>query len=135
MCWGRNLSRGYRVVISPVCGYVWTAGSLARPEARERLVRDQLIQGQGTEDIFNVKSSRVVRQTCPEVLWKGARRKLGMLNAAIRLDDLRVPRGNELEALKRDRIGQHSIRINEQYRVCFVWTDAGAERVEITDYH
>lgn len=89
----------------------------------------------GTEDIFNVKSSRVARQTCPEVIWKGARRKLGMLNAAIRLEDLRVPRGNELEALKRDRIGQHSIRINEQYRVCFVWTDAGAERVEITDYH
>ena len=58
-----------------------------------------------------------------------------MINAAIRLEDLRVPRGNELEALKGDRRGQHSIRINHQYRVCFTWSDAGAEQVEITDYH
>jgi proteic killer suppression protein len=51
------------------------------------------------------------------------------------LRDLRVPPGNELEKLRRDRAGQHSIRINDQYRVCFVWTDNGAEDVEITDYH
>lgn len=90
---------------------------------------------QGTEDVFNVKSSRDARRTCPETLVKVARRKLGMINAAIRLEDLRVPRGNELEALKGDRKGQHSIRINDQYRVCFTWSDAGAEQVEITDYH
>lgn len=58
-----------------------------------------------------------------------------MIEAAAQLSDLRVPRGNELEKLKRDRDGQYSIRINNQYRVCFVWTVNGAEDVEITDYH
>lgn len=92
-------------------------------------------KNKGTEDVFNVKSARGARQTCPEVLWKVARRKLNAINAAVRLKDLRVPPGNELEPLKGDRVGQHSIRINDQYRVCFVWSDAGAEEVEITDYH
>jgi proteic killer suppression protein len=64
-----------------------------------------------------------------------ARRKLRQLQIAGRLDDLRVPPGNRLEALKGDRGGQHSIRINDQYRVCFRWTAAGAEAVEIVDYH
>ena len=64
-----------------------------------------------------------------------ARRKLRQLEIAERLDDLRVPPGNRLEALKGDRVGQHSIRVNEQFRVCFRWTDAGAEDVEIVDYH
>jgi proteic killer suppression protein len=62
-------------------------------------------------------------------------RKLAMLNQAGRLDDLRVPPGNRLEALKGDRAGQHSIRVNDQFRVCFRWTDAGPEDVEIVDYH
>jgi proteic killer suppression protein len=64
-----------------------------------------------------------------------ARRKLRQLQIAGRLDDLRVPPGNRLEALTGDRAGQHSIRINDQYRVCFRWTPAGAEDVEIVDYH
>ena len=64
-----------------------------------------------------------------------ARRKLRQLQIAGRLDDLRVPPGNRLEALKGDRAGQHSIRINDQYRVCFRWTAVGAEDVEIVDYH
>lgn len=64
-----------------------------------------------------------------------ARRKLIMLHAANRLDDLRVPPGNRLEALKGDRFGQHSIRINKQWRVCFVWQDGAAWNVEIVDYH
>ena len=64
-----------------------------------------------------------------------ARRKLRQLEIAGRLDDLRVPPGNRLEALKGDRAGQHSIRVNDQFRVCFRWTDAGAEDVEIVDYH
>ena len=64
-----------------------------------------------------------------------ARRKLRQLEIAERLDDLRVPPGNRLEALKGDRVGQHSIRVNEQFRVCFRWTAAGAEDVEIVDYH
>jgi proteic killer suppression protein len=64
-----------------------------------------------------------------------ARRKLRQLEIAGRLDDLRAPPGNRLEALKGVRAGQHSIRINDQWRVCFRWTEAGAEDVEIVDYH
>lgn len=64
-----------------------------------------------------------------------AMRKLAMLNAAERLQDLRVPPGNRLEALQGDRAGQHSIRVNDQFRVCFRWTDAGPIDVEICDYH
>lgn len=64
-----------------------------------------------------------------------ARRKLRQLEIASRLDDLRVPPGNRLEALKGSRSGQFSIRINDQWRVCFRWTEAGAEEVEIADYH
>ena len=66
---------------------------------------------------------------------KIARRKLRQLEIANLIDDLRVPPGNHLEALKGDRTGQYSIRINDQWRVCFYWTDAGAENVEIVDYH
>jgi len=64
-----------------------------------------------------------------------ARRKLRQLQIAGRLDDLRVPPGNRLDALKGDRAGRHSIRVNDQYRVCFRWTAAGAHDVEIVDYH
>jgi proteic killer suppression protein len=64
-----------------------------------------------------------------------AERKLQMLHRATRLDDLRIPPNNKLEALKRDRKGQHSIRINDQWRVCFVWTGSNATKVEIVDYH
>lgn len=64
-----------------------------------------------------------------------ARRKLRQLEIAGRLEDLRVPPGNRLEALQRDRAGQHSIRVNDKWRVCFRWTAAGAEDVEILDYH
>ncbi len=66
---------------------------------------------------------------------KVARRKLRQLEIAARLNDLRVPPGNHLEALRGDRAGQYSIRINDQWRVCFRWTDAGVEDVEIVDYH
>jgi toxin HigB-1 len=62
-------------------------------------------------------------------------RKLAQLHAATRLDDLRVFPGNRLEELKGDRRGQHSIRINDQYRICFVWRDGDAEQVEVVDYH
>lgn len=64
-----------------------------------------------------------------------ARRKLRQLEIAARLEDLRVPPGNRLEALRGDRAGQHSIRIDDQFRVCFRWTETGAEDVEIVDYH
>jgi len=71
----------------------------------------------------------------PASLRRVALRKLLMLHAAGRLADLRVPPGNRLERLAGDRDGQHSIRINDQYRVCFVWKPDGAYEVEITDYH
>ena len=64
-----------------------------------------------------------------------ARRKLEQLNMAGRLDDLRIPPGNQLEALSDDRAGQHSIRVNKQWRVCFIWTGTDAEDIEIVDYH
>jgi len=64
-----------------------------------------------------------------------ARRKLRQLEIAGRLEDLRIPPENRLEALKGSRTGQHSIRVNDQYRVCFRWTEAGAEDVQIVDYH
>lgn len=64
-----------------------------------------------------------------------AQRKLQMLDAAVELRDLRAPPANRLEALKGDRAGQHSVRINDQWRVCFVWTDQGPADVEIVDYH
>lgn len=67
--------------------------------------------------------------------FRVAARKVAMLQAAVQLDDLRVPPGNRLEALTGDRGGQHSIRINDQWRVCFRWTDNGPEDVEIVDYH
>jgi proteic killer suppression protein len=64
-----------------------------------------------------------------------AYRKLLILDAAEDIDDVRVPPGNRLEKLRGDRAGQHSIRINQQWRICFVWTPGGPEAVEITDYH
>jgi len=89
----------------------------------------------GTQDIFDGKNSRTARRSCPESLWKVARRKLDFLNAAAQLRDLRIPPNNRLEALRGDRKGQHSIRINDQYRVCFVWTAQGPDAAEIVDYH
>ena len=64
-----------------------------------------------------------------------ARRKLLMLHAAVEIENLRIPPGNRLEALKGNRRGQHSIRINDQWRLCFVWLSSGAHDVEIVDYH
>jgi toxin HigB-1 len=62
-------------------------------------------------------------------------RKLAILNRAGKLDDLRVPYGNRLEAREEDRVGQHSIRVNDQFRICFIWTAQGPMNVEIVDYH
>ena len=90
---------------------------------------------EGTEDVFNGVDSKRARKRLPSQLWRAAARKLELLNAAVSLQSLKAPPGNRLEALHGDRAGQHSIRINEQYRICFVWTDEGPTRVEITDYH
>ncbi len=89
----------------------------------------------GTEDIFDGRDTKKARKACPQNLWRVARRKLDQINQSVELNDLRVPPGNRLEPLTGDREGQHSIRINDQYRVCFVWTETGAEEVEIADYH
>jgi len=89
----------------------------------------------GTEDVFNGHSSPAARRICPSSLWQRAGRKLDLLDSVIALDELRVPPGNRLEGLKGDRQGQFSIRINDQYRICFVWTDSGPDEVEIVDYH
>ena len=83
-----------------------------------------------TESLF--KRFRVKRFINIEAV---ARHKLEQLEWADTLNDLRIPPGNRLEALRRDRAGQHSIRINDQFRICFVWTAEGAKNVEIVDYH
>ena len=88
----------------------------------------------GTEDIFDGTSSKAARRTLPGQLHRRAGRVLDQLNAADALDALSLP-GLRLEKLKGDRAGQHSVRINDQFRVCFVWTDAGPQDVEIVDYH
>jgi proteic killer suppression protein len=84
-----------------------------------------------TEDAFNGKAGKGF----PADLLKVTRRKLQYLNAAVSLDDLRSPPANRLEGLKGDRAGQHSIRVNDQFRICFVWTKEGPEHVEFVDYH
>ena len=83
-----------------------------------------------TEALYNGKSPRRFRN-----IESIAERKLQMLDDALELRDLRSPPGNRLEALSGNRAGQHSIRINDQWRVCFGWTDTGPMNVEIVDYH
>jgi toxin HigB-1 len=89
----------------------------------------------GTEDIFNGVDSSAARKTCPQSLWKQAVRKLDLIDSVTTLDELRVPPGNRLERLKGDRQEQFSIRINDQYRICFTWVDQQPDEVEIVDYH
>lgn len=84
-----------------------------------------------TEKIFNGSFSKKL----PHDIQKIAFRKLLMLNASLRLSDLKIPPNNKLEALTNDRKGQYSIRINDQFRICFYWVDNDAENVEIVDYH
>ena len=93
-----------------------------------------MIKSFANKDTARVFAREYVRRFAP-VLHQVAWRKLAQLHAVTRLDSLRVPPGNRLEALKRDRAGQHSIRINDQWRICFHWKDGDAYEVEITDYH
>ena len=88
-----------------------------------------------TEDIFIGEDTKKARKVCPRNLWNVVRRKLDLVDSATSLDDLRIPPNNCLEVLVGDRQGQHSIRINDQYRICFIWTVNGAKMVEIVDYH
>jgi proteic killer suppression protein len=96
-----------------------------------------LIQGfrdRASEGIRNGKDSPA-RRRLPKGQWKAAVRKLDQLHRVVSLDELNVPPGNRLEALKGDRRGRHSIRIKDQYRIWFVWTSEGPDEVEVTDYH
>jgi len=88
-----------------------------------------------TQEIYDGTSTKKARRTLPEELWENAQDKLDILDSAETLQDLKSPPGNELEKLSRDRAGQNSIPINRQYRICFRWSSAGADDVEITDYH
>jgi proteic killer suppression protein len=88
-----------------------------------------------TEDLFNGVNSKRARKACPRSLWTVASRKLDQLDSVQSLDELKVPPGNHLEPLRGDRRGQYSIRINEQYRICFAWGEHGPQDVEVTDYH
>ena len=89
----------------------------------------------GTEDIFNGKTTKAAMRVCPKTVWKIASRKLDQLDSVLSLEELRVPPGNRLEPLSGKRKGQFSIRINDQFRVCFKWSVTGPDDVEITDYH
>jgi proteic killer suppression protein len=92
------------------------------------------IKGQLTQDVFDGKNSKEARKF-DQSLHRVAKRKLDQLNAAVRLDDLRIPPGNRLEALSGNLKELHSIRINDQWRIVFQWTPTGPEDVRIEDYH
>ena len=92
-------------------------------------------KNKATEDLFNGIASRHARKTCPQSLWSITRRKLDQLDSVVSLNDLKIPPGNHLEALSGNRKGQHSIRINDQFRICFAWRNSAPANVEITDYH
>lgn len=90
---------------------------------------------QATEDIFNGINSKADRKVFPRILWNVATRKLDQLDSVQSLDELKIPPGNRLESLLGDRKAEHSIRINEQYRICFICDKSGSCNVVITDYH
>ena len=87
-----------------------------------------------TADLFQDRNSRAARRI-PRGLWRSVQRKLKILDTAARVDDLRIPAGNRLEALKGDRAGRFSIRVNDQYRVTFRWEGGNASEVSVEDYH
>jgi len=88
-----------------------------------------------SEDIFNGINSKAARKACPQTLWQVAARKLDQLDSVQSLEELKVPPGNRFESLSGDRKTEYSIRINEQYRICFMWGKSGPYNVEVTDYH
>jgi toxin HigB-1 len=92
-------------------------------------------KNKATEDIYNGKATGAAIKACPKNVWKRAIRKLDQMDSILSLDELSVPPGNRLEALSGKRKGQFSVRINDQYRICFEWGETGPEDVEITDYH
>ncbi|MFC1499590.1 type II toxin-antitoxin system RelE/ParE family toxin [Candidatus Zixiibacteriota bacterium] len=93
-------------------------------------------RNRATEDLFYGRSTKAARRALPHQLWKVAGKRLDHLDSADQMEDLRVPPSNRLEALKgKQRKGQYSIRINDQYRICFLWIEQGPANVEVVDYH
>lgn len=92
-------------------------------------------RNQASEDVFNGDRTKRAAKVLPLELWNVAARKLDQINRVTDLRELSEPPGNRLKALKDDRLGQRSLRINDQYRICLLWADDGAHDVEITDYH
>ncbi len=90
---------------------------------------------QASEDIFYGVNSREARKACPKNLWRVANRKLDQLDSVHEIEELRIPPGKRFEVLSGNRKGQFSIRISEQYRICFVWGENGPSTIEVTDYH
>ncbi|EIM65089.1 type II toxin-antitoxin system RelE/ParE family toxin [Desulfobacter postgatei] len=105
-----------------------TSAIIIRPMIRS-------FKNKGSEDIFDGISSKAARKICPQSIWPSATRKLDQINRVQDVTELQIPPGNRLEQLKGDRENQFSIRINQQYRVCFIWEEGHAYDVEITDYH
>jgi proteic killer suppression protein len=95
----------------------------------------QSFKDKGTEDVFDGTDSRGARKACPQSLWAVARRKLDQINRVREVGELKIPPGDRLERLRGDRRNQYSIRINQQFRICFQWEEGHAFEVEITDYH
>ncbi|MHA1444363.1 MAG: type II toxin-antitoxin system RelE/ParE family toxin [Candidatus Hodarchaeales archaeon] len=92
-------------------------------------------KNKATEDIYNGKATKIAMRACRKKIWRIATRKLDQLDSILSLDELLVPPGSRLETLSGQRKGQFSIRINDQFRICFKWSETGPEVVEITDYH
>ena len=95
----------------------------------------QSFKNTATENIFNGETTKAALRVCPKSIWKIATRKLDQLDSVSAIEELYIPPGNKFEALSGNRKGQYSIRINDQYRICFKWAKGNALRVEITDYH
>jgi toxin HigB-1 len=90
---------------------------------------------EATADLFRQRNSRSSRRIPRKLLWRSVQRKLKLLDAVARLDDLAVPAGNRLEVLEGDQAGRHSIRVNDQYRITFRWENGNAYEVRVEDYH
>ena len=94
----------------------------------------QSFSDETSADLFRERNTRAARRV-PRQLWRNVQRKLKLIDTAGRLDDLAVPADNRLERLKGDQAGRHSIRVNEQYRVTFLWENGPAYQVRVEDYH
>lgn len=131
-CCRRKISRLCLAVTRQALAVPWAPGITLDVIHAPRYYAAVIVSFKSAETEALANGRRVKRFESIEAV---ARRKLRQLQIAGRLEDLRVPPGNRLEALKGDRAGQHSIRVNDQFRVCFRWTAGGAEDVEIVDYH